>query len=117
MPTLADMLLAHAQADARSDLVAGDRGGEKIAAGEFGMTFRDRDQRRQRHRADMEDGGTVDVIELETLHLRAVEQRGMRRGEFTVGAPNRGGARTIERFERAAQDAAPFEIGAVDGAA
>ena len=32
MPALADVLLPHAAADARADLVAGDRGGEEFAA-------------------------------------------------------------------------------------
>jgi hypothetical protein len=75
------------------------------------------DQRRQRHRADMQHGFAVHVVELETLHLGAVEQRRMRRGQLSIGAPNRGRARCVERFERAAQDAAPFEVGAIDGAA
>jgi len=59
----------------------------------------------------------VYVVELEPLHLRAVEERRMRRGQFSVRAPDRGRARRIEFLERAAQDAAPFEIGAIDGAA
>ena len=117
MPALADMLLAHAQADARPDLVAGDGGGEEIAAGQLRVALGDGDQRRQRHRADMEHGLAVHVVELESLHLGAVEQRRMRRRQLSVGAPDRGGARCVERFERAAQDAAPFEVGAVDGAA
>ena len=79
MPALADMLLAHAQADARADLIAGDGGGEKIAAGQFGMALRHRDQRRQRDRADMQDRGAMHVVELEALHLRAVDQGRVRR--------------------------------------
>src|SRR5580704_13248652 len=117
MSALPDMLLAHAKPDARPDLVAGDGGGQDIAAGELCMTFRDRDQCRQRHSADMEHGGAVDVIKLETLHLRAVEERRMRRGEFSIAAPDRGRARCIERFQCAAQNAAPFERRAVDAAA
>ena len=81
MPALADMLLAHAQADARPDLVTGDGGGEEIAAGQLRVALGDRNQRRQRHRADMQHGLAVHVVELEALHLRAVEQRRMRRGQ------------------------------------
>ena len=70
MPALADMLLAHAHADARADLVAGDRGGEKVAAAQAGVALRDRDQGRQRHRADVQHALAMHVVELEALHLR-----------------------------------------------
>ena len=81
------------------------------------MALGDGKQRRQRHRADMQHGLAVDVVELKALHLGAVEQRRMRRRQFPISAPDRGRARGVERFERAAQNAAPFEIGAIDGAA
>ena len=73
MPALADMLLAHAQADARADLVAGDGGSEEIAAGQLRVALGNRDQRRQCHRTDMQHGFAVHVVELESLHLGAVE--------------------------------------------
>ena len=65
-------------------------------------TLGDGDQRRQRHRADMQHGLAVHVVELESLHLGAVEQRRMRRGQFPIAAPDRRGARRVERFERGA---------------
>ena len=117
VPALADMFLAHALADARADLVARDGGGEEFAAGETVVAFRRRDQRRQRHRADMQHGLAVHVVEFEALHLGAVGERRMRRRQALVSAPDRCGARGIDAFERPAQDLAPFEIGAVNGAA
>ena len=43
----ADMLRAHAFADARADLVAGDGGAQEIAAAHAGPQLGDREQRRQ----------------------------------------------------------------------
>src|ERR1700676_3467534 len=63
MPALADMLLAHAKANARTDLVAGDGRGEEIAAGQLRVALGNGDQRRQRHRADMEHRLAVHVVE------------------------------------------------------
>src|SRR5712691_9693953 len=117
MPALADMLLPHAFADAGTDLVAGDDGGEKLLAAESGVALRHRDQRRQRDGAHMQHPLAVDVVELEAVHLRAVDQRGVRGGELEPRAPDRGRARCIERPERPLQDSAPFEIGAIDRAA
>jgi hypothetical protein len=117
MPALADVLRAHALADARADLVAGDRGGEKVAAGQGGVALRHGDQRRQGDRADMQHAVAMDVVELEALDLRAVDQRRVRRGQACRRAPDRGGAGDVQCRQRRLQDAAPFEVGAVDRAA
>ena len=114
MPALADMLLPHAPSDARADFVARDRGGEEVASAKVGMALRDRDQRRQRDGAHMQHALAVNVVELEPLHLRAVDQRRMRRRETKRRAPDRRGAGGVQAFERRPQDAAPFELRAVD---
>lgn len=111
------MLLTHAQPDARSDLVAGNGGGEKVAAGELYVAFRHRDQRRQGHCADVQHGLAVHVVKLEALDLCAVDQCRMVRGEPAIRAPNRSGPRGIEPLQRFTQDSAPFEIGAINRAA
>ena len=59
----------------------------------------------------------VHVIEFETLHLCAVDERGMRRGDFLFGAPYRAGLRGVEFAEPLLHDARPFEVGAVERAA
>ena len=117
MPALADMLLAHAFADARPDLVAGERRDQQLAAGEVGVALRHREQGRQGDGADMQHADAVHVVELEALHLGAVHQRGIGRGEGEVGAPDRGRAGRVEFPERILDNPAPLQIGAVDGAA
>ena len=74
-------------------------------------------QRRQGDRADMQHALAVHVVELEALNQRAVDQRGMRRRQPLRRAPDAAGLGGVERAERRAQDAAPFEIGAVERAA
>src|SRR5262249_19508365 len=59
----------------------------------------------------------VHVVELEALHLSAVDERRIGRGQRLRRAPDRGRARGIEAAERRLQDAAPFERGAIDRAA
>jgi hypothetical protein len=117
MPALADMLLPHAAPDAGADLVAGDRGGDEFLSREAGMALRHGDERGQRDGTHVQHAVAMHVVELEALHLRAVDQRGVRRGEAQRRPPHQGGARLIERFERRAQDATPFEPGAIDCAA
>ena len=70
MPALADMLLPHAPSDARADLVAGHRGGEKVPSAQVGVALRYRDQRGQRDRAHVQHALAMNVVELEALHLR-----------------------------------------------
>ncbi len=117
MPALPDMLLAHALADARTDLVAGDSGRQEVAAGKLGMAFGHRNQGRQRDGADMQNALAMDVVEFEALNLRPVDQRRMGRRQALAGPPDRGRAGGVERRAGLAQDAAPFEIDAVDRAA
>ena len=114
VPALGDMLLAHAHADARADLVAGERRDQQLAPGEIGVALGDRDQRRQHDRADVQHAGAMHVVELEALHLGAVHERGVGRGQLLAGAPDRRRARGVELPERVLEDAAPFEVGAVD---
>ena len=109
------MLLAHALAYARADLVAGDSGGEKFPTGQV-VALGDRDQRGQGDCAHVQRTFAVDVVELEALHRGAVGERGMRGGEAQPRAPDRGRARLVERCERRLQDATPLELRAIDGA-
>jgi len=46
------------------------------------VRFRDRQQRGQRYGADMQHTDPMNVVELETLDLRPVDQRGMWRRQF-----------------------------------
>ena len=117
MPALRDVLGSHAQADARSDLVAGDGGRQELLAAHAGLHLRDRDQRGQHDRADVQHARAVHVVELEALDLRAVDERGVRRGELQVRAPHRAAACRVDRAERLLEDARPLEIGAVERAA
>ena len=117
MPALADMLLAHAVADPRADLVAGERRDQQFAAGEVGVALRHREQGRQGDGADMQHAVAVHVVELEALHLRAVDQRGIGRGQRAVGAPDRGRRGSRRASRTCPGDPAPFQIGAVDAAA
>ena len=89
VPALADVLRPHAQADARADFVAGDRGGEEFAAAHAAAQFGDREQRRQHHRAHVQHALAVHVVELEALHLRAVDERRVRRRQPPRRAPHR----------------------------
>ena len=109
VPALPDVLLAHAHADARPDLVAGDRGGEEFAPAQLGVAFGDREQRRQGDRADVQHARAMHVVELEALHLRAVDERRVRRREpLACPRPLRRGL--IDRRQRILQDAAPFQV-------
>jgi len=56
-------------------------------------------------------------VELETLHLRAVDERGVRCRELLPRAPHDARLRGVELTEPPLQDAAPFEIGAIEPAA
>src|SRR4051812_48405327 len=58
----------------------------------------------------------VHVVELKTLYLCAVDQRGMRRRQFLARAPYHGRLRRIELAQALLQDATPFEIGAEQSA-
>ena len=117
MPALSDMLRAHAFADARADLVAGDGRTQEIAAAQAGAQLGDRKQRRQGDRADVQHALAVHVVELEALNERAVDQRGMRRRQPLRRSPDAAGFGGVELAERLPQDAAPFEVGAVERAA
>jgi hypothetical protein len=88
VPALPDVLGAHAQTHPRTDLVAGDRGGQELAAAQVAAQLGDRDERRQHHRADVQHAGAVHVVELEALHLRAVRERRVRSREPSAGSPH-----------------------------
>src|SRR5262245_30654791 len=88
MPALADVLRAHAEADARAGLVAGGGGGEEFLAAEFLSGLGNGDERGQHHGADVQYARAVHVVELEALHLGAVGERGVRGGEALASAPD-----------------------------
>src|SRR5438309_140476 len=117
MPTLADVFVPHAQPDARPDLVARGCGGEELAAAEIAPQLRHGEKCGEHHGADVQHTGAVHVVELEALHLRAVRERGVRRGEPFNRSPHAARCVSIHAEERAAEDAAPLELGAVERAA
>ena len=65
----------------------------------------------------MQHARAMHVVEFETLYLRAVHQRSVRRGEFQMRAPHVAGARRIHAGERVLQYPAPRKVGAVERAA
>src|SRR6185437_6008068 len=79
VPALPDMLLAHAFADAWAYFVARDSRPQEIAAAKAGPQFRYGKERWQGHRADVQDTLAMNIVELEALNERAIDQRGMRR--------------------------------------
>ena len=54
------------------------RGGQELLSAQSGLALGYRCQRRQRDRANMQYAAAMDVIELEALHLGAVDQCGVR---------------------------------------
>ena len=88
MPALRDVLGPHADADARADFIAGDRGGQEFAAAHARAHLGNRDQRGQHHRAHVQHALAMHVVELEALHLRAVDQRRVRRRQPQRRAPH-----------------------------
>ena len=81
------------------------------------MRFSNRDERRQRYGADMQDALAVHVVEFEPLDLSAIDQSRMCRRQLPIGAPDRRVSRLVALFEGVPQDTAPFQLGAVDRAA
>src|SRR5579872_1432499 len=59
----------------------------------------------------------MDVVELEALNARPVDERGMRRGELRRSPPHRTRARRVERRERVDQNLRPLHAYAVECAA
>src|SRR5215510_10858739 len=84
MPALPDVLGPHAQAHARADLVAGHRRGEEIAAAHAALELHHGHERRERNGAHVQHAGAVHIVELESLHQRAVGQRRMPRSRKLV---------------------------------
>jgi 2-methylcitrate dehydratase PrpD len=118
MPALADMLLPHAHTDAGPYLVAGNGRPQQIAASRFvGHGFDRGKQSGQRDGADMQHALTMHVVELEALHGGTVDQGRMRSREPLVRTPEGGPARRVHGRQGAAQDLAPLEAGAEQGAA
>ena len=74
MPALADMLRPHAQPDARPDFVSGERRRNEIFSRRRRLGFGQRDQRRQRHCADMQHALAMYVVEFEALDLRTLKR-------------------------------------------
>jgi hypothetical protein len=117
MPALHDVLLAHALTDAGADLVARDGGAQELAAAHARLELGHGKERRQGHGTHMQHALTMDVVELEALHQRAVHKCGMRRRQPHIGAPYATAARAVDRAQRPHQDAAPFELGVEQRAA
>src|SRR5678815_4192433 len=65
----------------------------------------------------MQHADLVHVVELETLHLAAVDEHGMRRGQLERGAPYRTRTGRVELAERVLQYAVPFQVGGIQPAA
>ena len=117
MPALADVLLAHADADARADLVAGDGRRQQLRAGHVVLLLGHGKQRRERDGADVQHALSMHVVELEGMHLRAVDQRRIRGRQPQAGPPYRRAVpRLIDAGERIADDPAPRQVDAVERA-
>ena len=117
MPALDKVLLSHADPHPGPGLVTRDRRGEEVAAAQSRPEFRNGDERRQRHGSRVQRTEPVDVVQLESLDERAVDERRVRRGELQRGAPDAAGRGGVDRVERAHQDAAPFQVDGVERAA
>src|SRR6266446_7466778 len=100
VPTLDDVLLTHAHADARTDLVACYCGGQEIAAAHSRPELGDSQEGRQSHRTDMQHTLAMDIVELEALHQGAVDEGGVRRGETSVAGPNAATGGAVDRRKR-----------------
>src|SRR5260370_20346035 len=72
VPPLADMLRAHAESNAWSDLIAGNCCGEKLSPAHPRSHFANRDQREQYHCDDIQHAGPMNIVELKPLNLRTV---------------------------------------------
>ena len=81
------------------------------------MRLGDGDERGQHDRADVQHARAVHVVELEALHLRAVDQRGVRRGE-ALAVPQTEVVRVGSISEKVVlQNSAPLASRAVERAA
>ena len=117
MPALLQMLWPHTDADARPDFIPCGCGRQKIFSAQPFSEFSHCDQRGQHHRTDMQHALAMHVVKLESLHLRAIHERGVRRRQFLIRAPNAAHARGVKFAETLLQDPAPFELRAIECAA
>src|SRR6266513_528724 len=62
-------------ADACSDLVAGDHGGDHVLAARLALLFREGERDRRRKRAGMNDGFLVNVVQLERMASGSIDKR------------------------------------------
>jgi hypothetical protein len=113
---LRNVLRPHADADARADFITGDGRREELAAAHSGTHFRNRNERRQHDGADMQHPLPMHVVQFEALHLGAVDQGSMRRRKLLPRTPHRASLRGIESAQDCLQNAAPLQLGAVQGA-
>ena len=114
VPALADVLLAHAHADARTDLVAGDRGGQELAARAAAHG-----SRRPRASAGSVTAPTCSTpcrcTSSSSKPCTWVPLTSAACGEDRrSGCPRPRGARRVEPRQRALQDRAPGLAGAED---
>ena len=65
----------------------------------------------------VEHAGAMHVVELETLHLRAVDERSMRRRKLLLRAPHAACRSAVQPTERFLEDPAPGQMRAVERAA
>lgn len=58
----------------------------------------------------MQDADAMHIVQLETLHLRAIDQRGMRRRQLQVGAPDRHGPGRVDFGKHLLLDVRPGQV-------
>jgi hypothetical protein len=117
MPARRDVRGAHAQPDARPDLVAGNRGRQELPSGHAWRALRDREQRGDYDRPHVKHARAVHVVQLETLHGGAVRERRVGGGELPARAPDDAFACRVHSGEHILQYAAPLQVRAVKRAA
>jgi hypothetical protein len=107
----------HRHADARSHFVAGHGRGQETLAGDAAFQLGERDERGQRGGANVHRALAVNVVELEALDERAVQQCGARRRYALVGAPQPAELAVVHRHDAFDGDLAVLLACSVDTAA
>ena len=102
MPALREMFLSHAHADAAAHFISGDDRGQEITTAHV-TQFAQGDHRRQDHAATMQRAAMMRVIQFETLHHGAIDQRRVRRRQAMRCCPLAAAERAVRVAQRVAQ--------------
>src|SRR5579872_6554813 len=116
MPTLRNVLLAHAHSHPRTRLISGDSRCEKLPAVHYVRRVDQCKERRQRDGTDVQDTVAMNVVELKALYARSIHQGRMGSAETFRSPPDGTRARLVDLFQRPGENAAPLELRAIQGA-